>query len=231
MGCNRIIAISCCTLNRAEEQSILEMTTLLEKSNDLHAKVKLIDSMYLYSDLSVERIAKKVRMDIVDVQKIIDNLIRKDALEVIYEEGNIPVGQIMRKDVASLDVSNSALDAATLMIQKGVGCIVVTAKGKPFGMVTERDILCELTVFDKRLAELSLGVIASRPLVYASPLDTVENVADIMMKNSIRRIPVVQDGKLVGMVVARDLAMLLSSTKRPGLAKAILEAVSRSRKV
>lgn len=220
MECNRIIAISCCTLNRNGGQFTLEMTAMIGNSNELHAKAKFIDSLYLYSDPSVERIAKTVGIDVVDVKKIIDNLVRKDAPEVIYGEGSIPVGQIMRKDVTSLDVSNSALDAATLMIQKGVGCIVVTAKGRPFGMVTERDILCEAVVYDKRLAELSLVVIASRPLVYASPLDTVEQVANIMMKNSIRRIPVVQDGKLVGMVVARDLAMLLSSTKRPGLAKA-----------
>ncbi len=139
------------------------------------------------------------------------------------------IKHVMKKDVASLDCSKTALDAVDLMIKKGVGCVVVTAQGKPFGMVTERDILCQMTTFDKLLADHSLEVIASRPLIYVSPVETVGNVADLMMKNSIRRIPVVEDGKLVGMVVVKDLAMLLSS-KSPSLAKEILEAISRTRK-
>ncbi|MGI0086425.1 MAG: CBS domain-containing protein [Nitrosotalea sp.] len=204
---------------------------LNENSNDLQRKLDLIDSLYLYSDLSVETIAKTVDMDVKEVQKIIDNLIRKDAVEALYEQSNVSIEHVMKKDVASLDCSKTALDAATLMIEKGVGCVVVTAQGKPFGMVTERDILCEMTFSDKMPADLSLEVIASRPLIHVSPVETVGNVADLMMKNNIRRVPVVEDGKLVGMVVVKDLAMLLSSTKRPGLAKAILEAISRSRNI
>jgi CBS domain-containing protein len=198
-------------------------------SNGIQRKIDLIDSLYLYSDLLVETIAQTVDMDVREVQKIIDNLIRKDALEALSEQSNMSIEHVMKKDVASLDCSKTALDAVDLMIKKGVGCVVVTSQGKPFGMVTERDILCEMTTFDKLLADLSLEVIASRPLIYASPVETVANVADLMMKNNIRRIPVVEDGKIVGIVVVKDLAMILYS-KRPSLAKDILEAISRTRK-
>ncbi|NHI04540.1 hypothetical protein DYY67_2208 [Candidatus Nitrosotalea sp. TS] len=198
-------------------------------SSETQRKVDFIDSLYLYSDLSVERIAKAVKMNVKEVQQIIDNLIKKDALEIMHEQANMPVERIMKKDVASLDCSKTALDAANLMIEKGAGCVVITSQGRPFGMITERDILCEMTVFDKRLAQLSLEIIASRPLICVPPVETVSNVADLMMKNSIRRVPVVEDSKLVGIVVVKDLAMLLSSTRRPGLAKAILGAISRSR--
>src|SRR5574337_790208 len=183
MACNRIVAISCGILNRIIVTHTLEMTTQLDSSNEMLAKIRFIDSLYLYSDLSVEHIAKTLKMDVAQVQKIVDNLIRKDTLEVIYEQADTPVEQIMRRDVAILDVSKSALDAATMMIKKGVGCVVVTAGDKPYGMVTERDILCEMTVFDKKLADLSLEVIASRPLVQVSPLETVRDVADLMVEN------------------------------------------------
>ena len=198
-------------------------------SSETQRKVDFIYSLYLYSDLSVEHIAKTVKMNVKEVQRIIDNLIKKDALEALYEQANMPVERIMKKGVASLDCSKTALDAANLMIEKGAGCVVITSQERPFGMVTERDILCEMTVFDKRLAELSLEIIASRPLICVPPVETVGNVADLMMKNSIRRIPVVIDDRLVGIVVVKDLAMLLSSTKRHSLAKAILGAISRSR--
>lgn len=198
-------------------------------SGETQRKINFVDSLYLYSDLSVEHMAKAVGMNVNEVQQIIDNLIKQDALEALYKQANMSVKQIMKKNITSLDYSKTALDAATLMIEKGTGYVVITAQDKPFGMVTERDILCEMTFCDMPPAQISLKVIASRPLIYASPVETVENVADLMMKNSIRRIPIIEDNKLVGIVVARDLAMLLSSTKRSGLLKTILEAMSRSR--
>ncbi len=149
----------------------------------------------------------------------------------LCKEANMPIEHIMKRDVACLDCSKTALDAVDLMIEKGTGYVVVTSQGRPFGMVTERDILCEMVAFDTRLAQLSLEVIASRPLICVSPLETVNNVADLMMKNSIRRVPIVKDDKIIGMVVVKDLAMLLSSIKRPSLAKTVLEAKSRSRNV
>ncbi|MGI0101802.1 MAG: CBS domain-containing protein [Nitrosotalea sp.] len=202
------------------------MTVQLDEiSRDMQRKLDLIDSLYLYSDLSVETMAQTIDMDVKYVQKIIDNLIRKDAVDALYEQSNMSIEHVMKRYVASLDCSKTALDAATLMIEKGVGCVVVTAQGRPFGMITERDILCQMIVFDKRLADLSLEVIASRPLIYVSLVETVGNVADLMMKNNIRRVLVVEDGKLVGMVVVKDLAMLLSSTKRPSSTKIILGAI------
>ncbi|SRR5579875_15276 len=193
-------------------------------------KISIINSLYLYSDLPVERIAQTVKMDIMEVRRIIDGVIRKNAIDAIYEQTAIPVTQIMEGDVAILDHAKTALDATNLMIQKGVGYVVVTEHGEPFGIVTERDILCETSVFDKRLGELSLRVIASRPIIYTSPQDTVTDVADLMMKHDIRRIPVVEDAKIIGIVVARDLALLMSSAKRTRLAGVILEAIARSRR-
>ena len=205
------------------------ITKMDDISSETQRKINFIDSLYLYSDLSVEHMAKTVGMNVKEVQQIIDNLIKKDALKALYEQANMPIKQIMKKNITNLDYSKTAFDAASLMIEKGTGYVVITAQDKPFGMVTERDILCEMTFCNMPPAEISLKVIASRPLIYASPEETVENVADLMMKNSIRRIPIIEDNKLAGIVVARDLAMLVSSTKRPGLSKTILEAISRSR--
>ncbi len=206
------------------------MTIQNDISSDMMKKVNRIDSLYRYSDLSVETIAKTVNMHMNEVQKIVHNLIKKYARESLYEQNNIPVKHIMKKDVAILDRAKTALDAATLMIKKGVGGVVVTAQEKPFGMITERDILCQMIGSSKMLEDLFLETIASRPLIYVHPQKTVEDIVDLMIKNNIRRIPVIEDDVLVGMVTTQDLAKLPSATKKNGLAKSILEAISRSRK-
>ncbi len=207
------------------------MTVQQENSNEGYRRIDPIDSLFSRSDLSVEHTAKRVKVDDNDIRKIIDDLVKKDAREDTYEQSNIQVGQIMKRGVVTLDCSKTALDAASMMIEKGVGCVVVTMQGKPFGMVTERDILCEMIFSGRMLADVSLEVIASRPLVYVSPVETIENVVDLMMRNSIRRVLVVENDNLVGLVAVKDLAMLLSSTKRPDLAKAVLQAASRSRNI
>jgi len=142
--------------------------------------------------------------------KISDNLMRRGILEALFEQNIMPIGSIMKKDVASLDHTKTAYDAAILMMKKGVGCVVVTAYGKPFGMITESDIVCAVTGLNMPLENLILSFLASRPLIYAKPYQTVEEVADIMRKYNIRRLPIVDGDKIVGLVTVRDLAMLLS---------------------
>lgn len=149
--------------------------------------------------------------------KIIDYQPRS-SIAAACRQASVPVGKIMKKDVATLDCSKTALDAAALMIEKGTGCIVVTLQGRPFGMVTEKDILCEIVFSGRVPGEISVGVIASRPLINVSPEEPVGSVADLMTRNSIRRVPVVEGGKIVGMVGAKDLARLMSSARagKPG---------------
>jgi CBS domain-containing protein len=60
------------------------------------------------------------------------------------------------------------------------------------------------------LENLILSFLASKPLIYAKPYQTVEEAADIMRKYNIRRLPIVDKDKIVGLVTARDLAILLS---------------------
>jgi CBS domain-containing protein len=142
--------------------------------------------------------------------KIKDSFVRNNVLEDLYEQSTMPIGCIMRRDVVSLDHTHSAYDAAMLMIKKGVGCVVVTAYGKLFGMITERDIVCAVVGLNIPLRSLILSFLASKPLIYAKPHQTVEEAADIMKKYNIHRLPIVDIDKVVGLVTIRDLAMFLS---------------------
>lgn len=145
-----------------------------------------------------------------DMLKISDSIMKSGTLGVLSDQGIMQIGSIMQRDVVSMDHTQTAYDAAMLMIKKGVGCVVVTAYGKPFGMVTERDIVCAVVGLKIPLENLILSFLASKPLIYAKPYQTVEEAADIMRKYNIRRLPVVDGDEIVGLVTARDLAILLS---------------------
>lgn len=147
-----------------------------------------------------------------EIRRIVDNLIRNDVFEELFKQNVILIGNIMKRDVVTLDHTKTAYDAAMLMIQKGVGCIVVTAYGKPFGIITERDIVCAVAGLKIPIRNLVLSLLASRPLICAKPSQTIEEAADLMRKYNIRRLPIVDEDKIVGIVTARDLSMYLPFT-------------------
>lgn len=119
------------------------------------------------------------------------------------------IQDVMQKDVACLDKHKTVLDAATLMVDKGVGSIVVLDDNKPAGMVTKRDILCEIAGLEKLFEKLLVGVIASRPLVSTTPDETISNAANSMLKNNIRRLVVLKNGKMDGIVTLKDIAVFI----------------------
>ena len=205
---------------------------LLEEK-DVIRKKEIVTSLYHYSDLSVRNIAQQVDMPINEVQKITDELTKSDALQLLVEQGTVTVEKIMSVDVVSLDYSKTASDAALLMTTRNVGSIIVTKNDRPFGIVTERDLIRRIGKKDIYFRDILLEHIASRPLITAEMQVTVEEAAQIMLKNKIRRLPIVNAGnkkQVVGIVTVTDLAMFLSHTRRPGLALSILRAISRGRK-
>lgn len=144
------------------------------------------------------------------ILEISDDFMKDGMLEDPYGQDTMPVECIMKRDVVSLDHAKTAYDAAMLMIKKGVECVIITAYGKLFGMITERDIVCSVVGLNIPLRNLILSFLASRPLISINPHQTVEEAEYIMRKYNIRHLPVVEADKVVGLVTARDLAMFSS---------------------
>jgi CBS domain-containing protein len=132
------------------------------------------------------------------------------------------IEEIMSTNIISLDISKTAAHAADLMTEKKVGCIIVTKNGMPFGIVTERDLI------RRYFRNTLLENLASHPLVTAEHNLTVEKAVETMLKNNVRKLPIIDQNKvLTGIVTVTDLAMFLLDTTRPGLTLSILRAVSR----
>lgn len=116
--------------------------------------------------------------------------------------------------VYTIGPNSSTANAAISMRDNNVGCLVVVDNEKICGILTDRDltVYCHAEGHDPNKCTVSNHVIS--PAITAEPsADTVE-VAHIMAENNIRRIPIVNEGKLVGIVSFSDIALALDILKR-----------------
>jgi CBS domain-containing protein len=198
--------------------------TLPDEEEKTLRKKQTVTTLYRYSDLSIKNIATQVNMSPDEVQGIIDELAKSKALQSFVEKSSAKIEKIMSHNVASLDISKIAADAAALMSEKKVGSVIVTKNGKPYGIVTERDLI------RRYFRDTLLESLASRPLITTETTTMVDKAAEIMLKNEIRKLPIIDENDLIaGIVTVTDLAKFLSPTRRPGLTLSILRAISRGR--
>jgi len=132
-----------------------------------------------------------------------------------------------------IESTPSALDAVSLMIREKVGSVVVVDhSGKPVGIVTERDILKKVTGLNKDPKNIAAQEIMSRPVRTIKTFDSIDTAAQIMTKNKIKRVVVVeQDGSPAGVLsitdITRKLARILATDyTRYGHLKAMLDLVN-----
>lgn len=119
------------------------------------------------------------------------------------------VKDVMISDLAALDASTSIRDAAKLMDEKNIGCIIVTKNQLPIGILTERDFVKRITAKEKPLTA-SLEEVMSSPLVAINPDETVWEAAQIMKVNNIHKLPVRKDNQIIGIVTTTDLIKICS---------------------
>jgi CBS domain-containing protein len=135
----------------------------------------------------------------------------------------VTVSDLMTKKALTIDTQGTVFEAAQLMSQKGVGDLIVVDKDMPVGIVTERDfvrrIVAKARPFDTKVSD-----VMSKPLITISPDASLKEAARKMVKNGIRRLPVLKRHKLVGILVVSDFARHLG---KKTLTEGILEAIWR----
>jgi len=117
------------------------------------------------------------------------------------------VSDVMTATVETVRPDQSLADAAGVMRTHDVGAVVVTdASGGVRGLVTDRDVAVR-AVADRKGPETPIEEVLSDEIVTASPDDTVADAVRLMRKHAVRRLPVVVDGRAVGIVSLGDLAI------------------------
>lgn len=117
------------------------------------------------------------------------------------------VKEIMTKDVATIDSGKTALEAARLMTEKGVGRLPVLEKGKLVGIITERDLVVKIIAKKLDPSKVKVKDFMTKDVISCSPDSSLVEVAEVMERNKIRGLPVLEKGKLVGIVTTYDLAV------------------------
>jgi len=116
----------------------------------------------------------------------------------------VGVKQIMKRYVITVDPKVSVRDAAVTMTKNKVGSLIIVEKGKPSGIVTSEDIV-SIVASDKNSKKVRVGDLPQRRLITATPQEDVITVSRRMVKNGVKRIPVVDKGKLVGIVSDKEI--------------------------
>ena len=121
----------------------------------------------------------------------------------------ITIANVMTKSVISVDVTITVNEAAKMMEDAKVGAVIVMENNLPVGIVTDRDFSVKVVSHAYQITS-PVKQIMSSPLVSINSDETVRMAADLMHDRRIRKIPVIDDGKVVGIITATDIVNLLA---------------------
>lgn len=130
------------------------------------------------------------------------------------------VCDIMTKRIVSVEPGTTVRDAAAMMNRNNIGAVPVVDKGNVRGMLTDRDIVLRCVSEGRDAASVHVSDICSSGAVTVRPDQSVSDALHMMSSEQVRRLPVVENGRLVGMVSFADVARERSGME---LAQAISE--------
>jgi CBS domain-containing protein len=117
------------------------------------------------------------------------------------------IRELMTPNPMSMPGTASVHEAARAMRDEDIGDVLVIEHNQVCGIVTDRDIAVRIVAEEKDPAATALADICSHSLLTVKPSDKVEHAVRLMRTHAIRRLPVVEDGKAVGIVSLGDLAV------------------------
>jgi len=130
----------------------------------------------------------------------------------------VTVHDAMTSNVITVDPKTSVAEAAAIMSQKDIGCLIIKSNSEPEGLITESDIITKVVSQDIQASQITVAEIMTRDLIEIDPGSEIYEAARIMAKNKIRRLPVVNNGSLVGILTSTDVV-----TVSPELTELLVE--------
>lgn len=121
------------------------------------------------------------------------------------------VREIMSNRVLSLRHNDTVLKAAEMLSNHNVGSLPIVTDGELVGIITDRDIVLRCVAGRCDATQMRIGEIMSTKLVTVTPEDSVRSAMDVMAANQVRRLPVTEDNRVVGMLSLADVARATTS--------------------
>ena len=132
------------------------------------------------------------------------------------------IANIMTKNVVTISQSDKVIKAVKIMTKKRIGGVVVLNNKKPVGMVTESDLVRKVLSKNINPGKINVSDILTRRLVFITPNSTFYNATKLMVKNKIKRLPVISNSKLIGIVTTVDLVKQCANYTKEANLKAIV---------
>jgi CBS domain-containing protein len=114
----------------------------------------------------------------------------------------------MVQEIIKIRADATVKEAVEMMNKHGIGCLIAIKNGKPIGIMTERDILKRVIPESKNPEKAQVSEVMSTPLIVGGPDMYVEDAARLMFKKNIKKLPIMENGKLVGLLTLSDIARI-----------------------
>ncbi|MFM7795821.1 MAG: cyclic nucleotide-binding/CBS domain-containing protein [Candidatus Nitrosotenuis sp.] len=121
------------------------------------------------------------------------------------------IRDIMSKNVITISKDKSGLEAAKLLLEKDVSFLVIVEGQNPIGILSEADYVKKIASLDKRPSDVTVSEIMSPKFRWVEPTTTIEDAIQKMLNHKIRRLVVLEDQKLAGVITQTDLVAHLRS--------------------
>ena len=119
---------------------------------------------------------------------------------------SLKVEDAMTEDIVTIDADALVRKAVDVMNKNEIGCLIVTRNAKAIGIITERDMLTRVLGMSRNPERTKVSEIMTSPLVVADPGMDLEEAARLMFKMKVKKLPVVSEGNLLGLVTLTDIA-------------------------
>lgn len=116
------------------------------------------------------------------------------------------VKEAMQKNIIKVPSTVTITEAAGIMNGKNIGSILISEGNKIIGIMTERDILRKVVAVGKNCEDTNVKEIMTSSLITIDSEDTLEKANELMAKNKIRRLVVIENNNIVGIITIRDVA-------------------------
>jgi len=121
---------------------------------------------------------------------------------------DVVIKEAMKYNPIIVKPTISVLSAAKLMKKHRIGNVIVVEGEQPVGILTESDILKKVVAEDKKPKDVLVKDVMSTPVIVTDPYISLEEAMKTMGKCNIRRLPVIEDGKLIGVITQKDISRI-----------------------
>jgi CBS domain-containing protein len=130
----------------------------------------------------------------------------------------------MSKDVATVKNDETILDACKIYKDRGVGCLVVMNKDIVLGILTERDIIERIIIDQRNPNETKVEEVMSKNIITVHASTSVEKAVEIMKEHKIKKLPVILNNEIFGIITITDIANTL-----PNFSKLLNDEIENSK--